>query len=86
MNARLEELALTTARAMAEVSRHWDAVYDASAAGRESTTRSPSERDDDAARGAPRRVIGLESPQGATSIAGVSGLLLVGIREVDQER
>jgi predicted nuclease with TOPRIM domain len=29
VNARLEEAALTTARAMAEVSRHWDAVYDA---------------------------------------------------------
>ena len=29
VNARLEEAALTTARGMAEVSRHWDAVYDA---------------------------------------------------------
>jgi hypothetical protein len=29
VNARLEEAALTTVRAMAEVSRHWDAVYDA---------------------------------------------------------
>jgi hypothetical protein len=29
VNARLEEAALTTARALAEVSRHWDAVYDA---------------------------------------------------------
>jgi Arc/MetJ family transcription regulator len=29
VNARLEDAALTTARAMAEVSRHWDAVYDA---------------------------------------------------------
>ena len=29
MNARLEEAALTTARALAEVSRHWDAVHDA---------------------------------------------------------
>jgi hypothetical protein len=29
VNARLEEAALSTSRAMAEVSRHWDAVYDA---------------------------------------------------------
>jgi hypothetical protein len=29
VNARLEEAALSTARAMGEVSRHWDAVYDA---------------------------------------------------------
>ena len=29
VNARLEEAALTTARALGEVSRHWEAVYDA---------------------------------------------------------
>ena len=29
VNARLEDAALTTARAMAEISHHWDAVYDA---------------------------------------------------------
>ena len=29
VNARLVEAALTTARALGEVSRHWDAVYDA---------------------------------------------------------
>lgn len=29
VNARLEEAALTTARAMDEISRHWDAVYEA---------------------------------------------------------
>ena len=29
VNARLEEAVLSTARALAEVSRHWDAVYDA---------------------------------------------------------
>jgi len=29
VNTRLEEAALTTARALAEVSHHWDAVYDA---------------------------------------------------------
>jgi hypothetical protein len=28
-NARLESAALTTSRAMAEISRHWDAVYEA---------------------------------------------------------
>jgi hypothetical protein len=29
VNARLESAALTTARALHEVSRHWDAVYEA---------------------------------------------------------
>ena len=29
VNARLEDAALTTARALGEVSGHWDAVYDA---------------------------------------------------------
>jgi hypothetical protein len=29
VNARLEAAALTTARAMIEVSQHWDAVYEA---------------------------------------------------------
>jgi hypothetical protein len=29
VNARLEAAALTTARAMQEIARHWDAVYEA---------------------------------------------------------
>lgn len=29
INARLEAAALTTAKAMQEISRHWDAVYEA---------------------------------------------------------
>ena len=29
VNARLESAALTTARAMVEISHHWDAVYEA---------------------------------------------------------
>ena len=29
VNARLEESALTTARALAEIAGHWDAVYEA---------------------------------------------------------
>ena len=29
VNARLESAALTTSRAMAEISKHWDAVYEA---------------------------------------------------------
>lgn len=29
VNARLEAAALTTARAMTEISQHWDAVYEA---------------------------------------------------------
>ena len=49
VNARLEEAALTTARAMAEVSRHWDAVYDAMRRSRIEDEISP-ERDHDAAK------------------------------------
>ncbi len=48
VNARLEEAALTTARAMAEVSNHWDAVYDAMRRGRVEDEIS-SERDHRAA-------------------------------------
>ena len=40
VNARLEEAALSTATALAEVSRHWDAVYDALRRADESTARS----------------------------------------------
>jgi hypothetical protein len=29
VNTRLEEVALTTARALAEIAGHWDAVYEA---------------------------------------------------------
>jgi hypothetical protein len=29
VNARLEDVALTTSRALAEISGHWDAVYEA---------------------------------------------------------
>ena len=29
VNSRLEEVALTTSRALAEISGHWDAVYEA---------------------------------------------------------
>jgi hypothetical protein len=29
VNARLEDAALTTARALAEISGHWEAVYEA---------------------------------------------------------
>lgn len=29
LNSRLEDAALTTARALAEISGHWDAVYEA---------------------------------------------------------
>jgi hypothetical protein len=49
VNARLEEAALTTARALAEVSHHWDAVYEAMRRGRVEDEIS-SERDNDAAR------------------------------------
>ena len=50
MNARLEEAALTTARAMAEVSRHWDAVYDAMRRADRIDLEISTERDHDAAR------------------------------------
>ena len=49
VNARLEEAALTTARALGEVSHHWDAVYDAMRRGRVEDEIS-SERDHGAAK------------------------------------
>ena len=50
VNTRLEEAALTTARALAEVSRHWDAVYDAMRRANRIDLEISSERDHDAAR------------------------------------
>jgi hypothetical protein len=50
VNTRLEEAALTTARAMAEVSRHWDAVYDAMRRADRIDKQISSERDHDAAK------------------------------------
>jgi hypothetical protein len=50
VNARLEDAALTTARSMAEISHHWDAVYEAMRRAETSETSSSSERDNDAAR------------------------------------
>jgi hypothetical protein len=49
VNARLEEAALTTARALGEVSRHWDAVYDAMRRANRIDHEISSERDHDAA-------------------------------------
>jgi hypothetical protein len=49
VNARLEEAALTTARALGEVSHHWDAVYEAMRRERVEDEIS-SERDHDAAK------------------------------------
>jgi len=49
VNTRLEEAALTTARALAEVSHHWDAVYDAMRRDRVED-EIWSERDHDAAQ------------------------------------
>jgi hypothetical protein len=42
VNARLEEAALTTARALAEISGHWEAVYEAMR--RKDTSQEPPER------------------------------------------
>ena len=50
VNTRLEEAALTTARALGEVSRHWDAVYDAMRRADRIDKQISSERDHDAAR------------------------------------
>lgn len=50
VNARLEEAALTTARALGEVSRHWDAVYDAMRRANRIDLEISSERDRDADR------------------------------------
>ena len=50
VNTRLEEAALTTARALAEVSRHWDAVYDAMRRADRIERQISSERDRDEAR------------------------------------
>jgi hypothetical protein len=50
VNARLEEAALTTARALGEVSRHWDAVYDAMRRANRIDHQISSDRDHDAAR------------------------------------
>lgn len=49
VNARLEEAALTTARALGEVSRHWDAVYEAMRRAEKGVGKA-SGRDHDAAR------------------------------------
>jgi hypothetical protein len=50
VNARLEDAALTTARAMAEISRHWDAVYEAMRRAESEETSPSAERDNEAAR------------------------------------
>jgi predicted nuclease with TOPRIM domain len=41
VNARLESAALTTARAMTEISQHWDAVYEAMRRPEEGTFSEP---------------------------------------------
>ena len=51
VNARLEEAALTTARGLGEVSRHWDAVYDAMRRADRIDRQISSERDHEAAAG-----------------------------------
>ena len=50
VNARLEEAALTTSRALGEVSRHWDAVYDAMRRANKIDREISSERDHAAAK------------------------------------
>jgi hypothetical protein len=50
VNARLEDAALTTARALGEISRHWDAVYEAMRRAETTRTSGVSERDNAAAR------------------------------------
>jgi uncharacterized coiled-coil protein SlyX len=50
VNARLEDAALSTARALGEVSRHWDAVYEAMRRVEMSDREASSERDNIASR------------------------------------
>ena len=50
VNARLEEAALTTARALGDVSRHWDAVYEAMRLAEVGEPGEAAARDHDAAR------------------------------------
>jgi hypothetical protein len=50
VNARLEDAALTTARALAEIAHHWDAVYEAMRRAEKTATSTMSERDHAAAR------------------------------------
>ena len=50
VNARLEDAALTTARALGEISHHWDAVYEAMRRAETTATSVMSERNSVAAR------------------------------------
>jgi hypothetical protein len=50
VNARLEDAALTTARALGEIAHHWDAVYEAMRRAEATGTSTRSERDNAAAR------------------------------------
>jgi hypothetical protein len=50
VNARLEDAAQTMARALGEISRHWDAVYEAMRRAEKTATSTMSERDNAAAR------------------------------------
>jgi hypothetical protein len=61
VNARLEDAALTTARALAEIARHWDAVYEAMRRAESTGTSTFSERDNTAARA--RRSSPNDSPE-----------------------
>jgi predicted nuclease with TOPRIM domain len=45
VNARLEQAALTTARALQEISGHWDAVYEAMRRHEGSSDDDPSEEE-----------------------------------------
>jgi hypothetical protein len=54
VNARLEDAALTTARSLGEISRHWDAVYEAMRRSEDQAGSSGS--DSDAVEKGPRRV------------------------------
>jgi chromosome segregation ATPase len=51
VNARLEDAALTMASALSEVSRHWDAVYEAMRRAERIDPESSSDRDHAASRG-----------------------------------
>jgi len=54
VNARLEDAALTTGQSLGEISRHWDAVYEAMRRSEDQAGSSGSESD--AVEKGPRRV------------------------------
>ena len=66
VNARLEDAALNTSRAMQEISRHWDAVYEAMRRAETVDSETSSERDRAACGSQGRRGAGARGCRPAT--------------------